>query len=93
MPKIKVFTSEHCVPCHEVVDLIKKGKHFDDIELVDIETEEGFSEFKKSVLNKGDGAVPSAYKDGIKCSIGVDEDDNLVFTCPPGDSLSSAEEK
>jgi predicted thioredoxin/glutaredoxin len=81
---IKVFTSKHCQPCHDIEKIIKEGKFAGEreVELIDIETDEGFAMFKKEVLDFGDGAVPSAYKDGKKCVISITEDDGLLFNCP-----------
>ena len=79
---IKVFTSRHCQPCQEVDKLIKEGKFQGEVELIDIESDDGFQKFKDEVLSLGDGAVPSAYKDGKKCIIRITEDDSLVFNCP-----------
>lgn len=84
---IRVYTAKHCEPCHKIEDLIKEGKISEDVELVDIETDEGFLKFKEDVLARGDGAVPSAYKEGQQCKIGFNEDDSLVFQCP-GEELS-----
>lgn len=79
---IRVYTAKHCDPCHKIEDLIREGKISEDVELVDIETDEGFLKFKEEVLNGKDGAVPSAYKEGQQCKIGFDEEKNLVFECP-----------
>jgi len=81
---VKVYTSKNCGPCHEIVELIKEGQFQgeEEVELVDIETDEGFAKFTKAVLAHGDGAVPTAYKDGKKCNIRVTEDNMLVFECP-----------
>ena len=89
---IRIYTAKHCRPCHEVEQLIKGGKFSgDDIELVDIETNEGFEKFKKEVLDFSDGAVPSAYRDGKKCLIHIDEENNsLLFECPTTDDLPAS---
>lgn len=80
---IRVYTAKHCTPCHEVERLIKEGRFDGEIELVDIETDEGFLKFKDQVLQHTDGAVPSAYKDGKRCKIQIDEEeDRLIFECP-----------
>jgi glutaredoxin len=82
---IRIYTAKHCKPCHEVERLIKEGKFSggDEVELVDIETDEGFEKFRKEVLDFGDGAVPSAYKDGEKCLVRIDEEnDNVLLECP-----------
>ena len=68
-----------------VIDEIRPYLQADggDIELVDIETNEGFEKFRKEVLDFSDGAVPSAYKDGEKCLIRIDkESNNLLLECP-----------
>lgn len=81
---IRVYTAKHCKPCLEIEELIKEGRFSgEDIELVDIETNEGFEKFRKEVLDFSDGAVPSAYKDGEKCLIRIDkENNNLLLECP-----------
>jgi len=89
---IRVYTSKTCKPCHEIEKLIKEGKFAGEtkVELIDIETDEGFEKFRKEVLDFGDGAVPSAYKDGEKCLIRVDEEsDSLLIECPTGGPPSS----
>lgn len=81
---VKVYTSKSCGPCEEVRKAIEEGKFggVEEVELVDIETDEGFEEFSKEILSKGDGAVPSAYKDGKKCTISITDDSHLIFSCP-----------
>jgi glutaredoxin len=79
---ITVFTSKNCTPCQEITDLIKQGKYEGEIELVDIETDEGFERFRKQVLDLGEGAVPSAYREGLKCQILITDDDTVLFNCP-----------
>lgn len=81
MDRLVVFTAKHCEPCHRITDLIKQGKYEGEVELVDIETNEGFARFRAEVLERGDGAVPSAYREGTKCLILVEED-QLSFECP-----------
>ena len=60
------------------------------IEVIDIETDEGFLKFKQEVLDHTDGAVPSAYREGKKCIIGFDEEGGLLLDCPADDEPSSA---
>ena len=79
---IRIYTSEHCVPCKEVEDKIKQADTSEKIEVIDIETDEGFEKFKQEVLDHQDGAVPSAYRDGKQCKIGFDEERNLLLYCP-----------
>jgi predicted thioredoxin/glutaredoxin len=83
---IKVFTSKNCQPCQEVSKLLKEGKYQGDIEIIDIETDEGFETFTKEVLAMGPGAVPSAYRDGKKCLISISEDNSVLFNCPTAQS-------
>lgn len=89
---IRIYTAKHCLPCQEVEDKIKLAvaDTGEEIELIDIETDEGFEKFKQEVLNYVDGAVPSAYKDGRRCKIGYDEEGNLLLDCPTEDQPSSA---
>jgi len=95
--RIIYFTvSEGCTPCEELGKLVKEGKFSspdaDEIDIVDIGTDEGFERFTKEVLSKHDGAVPSAYLDGKKCSIEL-EDDMVYFDCPTNDRPEAPDEK
>ena len=85
MAKIRIYTAKHCQPCKEMEVLAKKLEEeggADQIELIDIETDEGFKMFTEEVLSHGDGAVPSIYKDGQQCKLGFDEEGELGFECP-----------
>jgi len=87
---IKIYTAEHCVPCHRVEELLKNQSNNidgEDVEVIDVETDDGFQEFKKEILAKGDAAVPSAYKDGEKCLIKI-EDEILHLICGADDQTS-----
>lgn len=79
---IKIYTSKNCPPCEELEGKLKEANLEDEVELVDIESDEGFLDFKKEVLDHRDGAVPSAFKDGKQCKIGYDEEERLVLECP-----------
>lgn len=83
---IVFYTAEGCTPCEEVSKLIQEGKFAspdaDEIDLVDIGTDEGFGRFAKDVLSKNDGGVPSAYLDGKKCQIEKLDDNTLYIECP-----------
>lgn len=88
--KIRLYVAEDCGPCQEIKDMVARGQHEDDVEVVDIQTDSGWELFSKEVLEKGKGAVPSAYKDGEVCKIQIDEDRNLlVFDCPKSPPPSS----
>ncbi|MDD5510832.1 MAG: hypothetical protein PHI12_08480 [Dehalococcoidales bacterium] len=80
---IKVYVSEHCGPCKEIRERVAKLGN--DVQIVDIETDEGFADFTAAVLAKGDGAVPSAYKEGQKCKIMVEEGTQDIQIVCPGD--------
>lgn len=86
MGKILYYTSKtgDCEPCKEINQLVESGKFVSpdgEVDLVDISTDEGFKRFNEQVLSKQDGAVPSAYKDGKKCQILL-EDGKVFFECP-----------
>ena len=80
--------SDGCTPCEEIGKLIGEGKFSspdtNEIDMVDIGTDEGFASFAKDVLAKDNGGVPSAYLDGKKCRIEVD-DDMVFFECSKAD--------
>lgn len=79
---IKIFTSKNCPPCQELEEKLKEADLQDEVELIDIETDEGFLKFKEEVIDHRDGAVPTAYKDGKQCKIGYTEEGGLVLDCP-----------
>lgn len=82
---IRIYTAKHCQPCHQVAQLIKEGRFSgeEEVELIDIETDEGFLKFQEEVLSFGGGAVPSAYKGGERCLLHVDDETNSVLIdCP-----------
>lgn len=85
---VKVYTAAHCVPCHTAIDALKsQGNIIDgeEVEVVDVETDEGFSEFHENVLSKtpkgGEVGVPMAYKDGQCCRLDL-TDGKLSLSCP-----------
>lgn len=99
MPKpIIYYTTKNgsCTPCEEINKLIEAGQFqspdTDEIDLVDITTDEGFKRFSDDILSKQDGGVPSAYMDGKKCQIIV-EDGVVHFECPSNGLPASPEQK
>lgn len=96
--RIIYYTSKtgDCVPCKEINELVEQGKFHspdtDEVDVVDITTDEGFDRFNREILSKQDGAVPSAYLDGKKCMILID-DDGVHFECPSNDLPSDLDEK
>jgi len=97
MGKIVYYTSKtgDCKPCTEINKLIESGKFVSpdgEVDLVDITTDEGFERFNEHILSKQDGAVPSAYLDGKKCQI-ILEDGKVLFECPSSGLRASPELK
>jgi len=96
--RITYYTvSEGCTPCEEIGKLIEAGKFSspdtDEIDLVDISTDEGFERFVKEVLSKNDGGVPSAYLDGQKCRIEIVDNEIVEISCPKSGPPASPDEK
>lgn len=86
MSDIRVFTSKNCPPCQEIHGLLETYQGPEEITVIDIDTDEGFAEFKKEVMISGQGAVPSAFRDGQKCIVTLNENkDSLLFKCPGPD--------
>jgi len=78
---ITLYTAGSCTPCQEIKKIIAENPPAG-VEVVDIETDAGFDRFAAEVLKAGDGAVPSAYQDGKKCAILVDEESkSIAFDC------------
>jgi len=81
--KVKVFSAGHCRPCDEIKELLKKGQFLVDgeegkAELVDIETEEGFSQVEEVDLE----TVPVAYRGKKQCKISIDDEtETLLIEC------------
>lgn len=83
---VKIYTAEHCSPCREVEKLLKQqGNKIDgeDVELIDVESDEGFKKFSDDEVTQGNLFVPSAYKERGICAIKVIED-VLHLECPKG---------
>jgi len=86
---ITVFTAEHCVPCHEIVELLRKERFASDvgapIDLIDIETEDGFDKvmlYLESVENNELTALPCAQYKGKTCKLQIDDERRvLLITC------------
>jgi predicted thioredoxin/glutaredoxin len=89
---IRIYTSKNCVPCKEVEDKLKSSELGEDVEVIDIETDDGFEKFKHDVLDHSDGAVPSAFKDGQRCEIGFDDNGDIVLDCPTEDPDASGKD-
>lgn len=94
--QIVYFTSKdgNCTPCEEITKLVEEGKFHspdtNEVDLIDISTDEGFKKFYEEILSKEDGGVPTAYMEGKKCVIVV-EDGVVHFQCPSSDQPSDPE--
>lgn len=80
MAKIKLFVANHCLPCEPLKEMAKGGALGDDVEIIDIESDEGFKKMAELDLD----AVPSIYSQGGKCEIKYDKDGNIVDIVCPG---------
>jgi len=80
MAKIKLFIAEHCEPCQAVKNIVQKAKS-EDVEMVDVETDEGFP----YIQQLGIEGIPSAYKEGEKCELYVDEEAEVINIICRGD--------
>ena len=79
---IKVYHSPHCQPCHEIMELLNKGRFESNIEgdvpidLVDVTSEEGFKELHAAGVDVS--SIPAARYKGQTCKLGIDEDQQVV---------------
>ncbi len=79
-PRVKVYTAGHCAPCQEIKEMMERGQFSIDgeegeVDLVDIESEEGFEEASK---REDLTSVPTAFKDLKKCEIEIDRENRIV---------------
>ena len=90
---IRFFTSPHCEPCHELMDLINKGRFESNVaeeialDVIDITSAEGFPEIEKEGLD----SVPVAKYEGRSCKIRIDEDAQVVLFICEGEEEGTAE--
>jgi glutaredoxin len=76
--KIKVFVSSSCGPCQRVKNAISEGKfNIEEVDLIDLETEEGFPYIEKFGLNR----VPAAFKGKQQCDLLFSEEGDLIINC------------
>jgi len=78
--RIKVFVSNHCGPCQQIKKLVEEGRfNAEELELIDLETEEGFPYIEKLGLSK----TPSAYRGTQECRLSYDRNEPfLLIDCP-----------
>ena len=77
---VKVYTAGHCTPCEEIKKSLSEGNFLVDgkeetIDVVDIETDEGFEEAQKRELT----AVPQAFRGAKQCAIKIDDETHTVL--------------
>lgn len=90
--RVTVFAAGHCEPCEEIKGMLQNGQFLvngqeAEVDLVDIETEEGFEEAQKHELT----AVPSAFLRGKQCQIRLDEETKTVLIeCDHVDKTATA---
>ncbi len=77
-----LFISSSCKACGDVKAALKERRLNRDLDVIDIDTDEGFEVFNREVLEKQDGKIPSAFKDGKPCLLGFDEDKVFTIQCP-----------
>ncbi|MDD5510673.1 MAG: hypothetical protein PHI12_07685 [Dehalococcoidales bacterium] len=87
---IKVYTAGHCTPCEEIKKALQEGNFTVDgkeetIDVIDIETDEGFVEAQKRELT----AVPQAFRGAKECKIKIDDETKTVLIeCENGEDNS-----
>ena len=79
--KIRVFVAENCQPCIPIKELINEGKIDADVEMIDIESEEGYQYIEKLKLD----GVPAAYDGSNPCRMQINEEDGILNIICPGD--------
>lgn len=87
---VKVYTAGHCTPCEEIKKSLSEGNFLVDgkaeaIDVIDIETDEGFAEAQKRELT----AVPQAFRGSKTCAIKIDDESKTVLIeCEDGQGQS-----
>lgn len=94
MDKTRIFVSKHCAPCQVIKEMVESGQLSDkDVEIVDIESDEGFPYIAEFALS----GVPSAYRGREKCELKIDPEHNLLHIICPENPIevppSSAEDQ
>lgn len=83
---IKIYSSPGCGSCSTVKEAIESGnvevRGVDpdtEVEMVDVTTDEGYPEIDRIGID----AIPSAYHEGEKCNILVnDQTGKVIVDCP-----------
>lgn len=84
MAKLQIFVAEHCEGCQQLKEIAENGGFGDDVEVVDVETEEGFPKVAEMELTE----IPAAYEDGVKCRIKFTNYDAEI-SCPAENEIIS----
>ncbi|KKM97006.1 hypothetical protein LCGC14_1172400 [marine sediment metagenome] len=79
-PKLRVFVAAGCGPCQEVKDAVAAGRfNAEDVDIIDVESKEGFTYIKKFGLTK----APAAFLGKKECELFINREDNSLFIdCP-----------
>ena len=86
---VKIYYSDECQPCRDMKSRLFAMAKEQGMEIVNIDTDEGFEQFARDSLDKGDGTIPSVYNDGRKCNLDVDYDTKkITVQCPVRSSSS-----
>ncbi len=75
MELVKVFVAGGCGPCQEIKQLIEEGRVSEDIDLIDVTSDEGYPYIEKMGLSK----VPSAYRGTQECKLQIDDEEHLLI--------------
>jgi hypothetical protein len=87
---VKIYTAGHCTPCEEIKKSLSEGNFLVDgkaeaIDVIDIETDEGFKEAQERELT----AVPQAFRGSKTCAIKIDDESKTVLIeCENGEDHS-----
>ena len=77
MAKLTLFVAAHCPPCQILKEIAASGGFGEEVEVVDVESEEGFPKIAEKDLSE----IPSAYQGEVKCEIRW-SDTNVEIVCP-----------
>ena len=75
--KLTIFVAEHCPPCQILKEIAASGGFGEEVEVVDVESEEGFPQIAEKDLTE----IPSAFQGEMKCEIRW-SDTNVEIVCP-----------
>lgn len=82
---IKIYTSRNCGPCVEIKEALEmQGWNIDGepVQVMDVESDDGFADFSNNILEKQDAWVPCGYKDGQVCRLVITDQNIVALDCP-----------